>query len=209
MKYYPINLDLARKRCVVVGGGRVAERKIRTLLEFQAAVTVVAPWVNSEIAELIREGKISHKVGEYESRDLEGATLVIGATNDRTINSRISTDAENLGVLVNIVDDPALCNFILPSVLIRGDVVIGISTGGSSPLLSKKIKKQIESVIGDEYGILAALMGRLRPEVKQTVEDEEERIQIWHRILDSDVLELIRQGRLADAEKRARECILS
>lgn len=209
MKYYPINLDLARKRCVVVGGGRVAERKIRTLLEFQAAVTVVAPWVNSEIAELIREGKISHKVGEYESRDLEGATLVIGATNDRTINSRISTDAENLGVLVNIVDDPALCNFILPSALIRGDVVIGISTGGSSPLLSKKIKKQIESVIGDEYGILAALMGRLRPEVKQTVEDEEERIQIWHRILDSDVLELIRQGRLADAEKRARECILS
>jgi len=206
-RYYPALLDLKGKRCVVIGGGDVAERKVRSLVECGAAVVVIAPQVSDEIGRLTRQGTIGLLAKSYTSGDLSGAWLVISAAPPE-VNAAVAEDARREGILINVVDDPDRCDFIVPAVVRRGPVLVAISTEGSSPALARRLRGLIEAQIGPEYGDLADLLGRLRAEVL-AIGNEDERRRIWEQIIDSRCLELLRQGRRDEAEREARRCISS
>lgn len=162
MKYYPVFWDINGKKCVVVGGGEVAARKIERLLDCGAKVSVVSPDLNPELDDLKKEKRIEHVVAEYAAEYLGGATLVIGATDNETINAAISSDAKTRGIPVNIVDDPQKCDFILPSLVERGDLTIACGTGGTSPALARMLREELEAVYGEEYATLLNILGQLR-----------------------------------------------
>lgn len=208
MPYCPISIDLSNRRCVVIGGGQVAERKVEMLREFGARVTVVAPDITSRLAEMATDGSIEVVSGMYEPSVLNGALLAVAATNNREVNKAVFEEAQRQGILVNVVDDPDLCTFFVPAIIRRGDLVISVSTSGNSPLLARRLREQIESAFGPEYGQLVELMGMLRDEVKTLYNDPKQRNRAYERLIDSDVLDLLRQGRRDDAIARARECIL-
>lgn len=207
MRYYPIGLNVEGRCAVVVGAGEVARRKIETLLECGAAVRVVAPEADPAVASLAGEGRIEWRRRAYAPEDLEGAFLAVAATDAPAINRQVAADARERGVLVNSADPPEVSDFIVASGVRRGDLVISILTGGSSPALSRRIRQQLEEMFGPEYEELVALLGRLRPEVIAARPTERERARVWHRILDSEVLELLRAGRPAEAEAVAQRVI--
>ena len=158
MKYYPVFWNIAGKKCVVVGGGDVAARKVTRLLDCNAKVCVVSPGLVPELEELKRNRLIDHVNDAYESKYLNGAVLVIGATDDEKINDAISKDAKEKNLPVNIVDDPQKCDFILPSLIERGDLTIACSTGGQSPALARYLREELELVYGEEYAVLASIL---------------------------------------------------
>ena len=151
MRYYPVNLDIRNRNCLVVGGGAVATRKVMTLLKCGAIVTVVSPVVGDELDNLARNGAIRLKARNYRRTDVNHMFLVIGATDDRDLNRQIFKDAEARETLCNIADQPETCNFILPSVVHQGDLVIAISTSGKSPAYAKKLRKDLERTFGKEH----------------------------------------------------------
>ncbi len=207
MAHYPIGMDLSNRRCVVVGGGKVAQRKVETLREFGARVVVVSPEVTSRLREMAEDGSMELVTAEYEPRVLDGAFLVIAATDDREVNEAVSAEAQRRGILVNVVDDPELCTFFVPATVRRGDLLISVSTSGKSPYYARWIREHIQEHIGPECGELAEILGDLRDEVKSIYTSPEERIRAYERVVKSDVLELLRQGRREEAYARARECI--
>ncbi|HOW57582.1 MAG TPA: bifunctional precorrin-2 dehydrogenase/sirohydrochlorin ferrochelatase [Smithellaceae bacterium] len=166
MKYYPVFWNIQNKKCVVVGGGEVAARKVRRLLACGARVLVVSPQLTPELAALIADNSLEHVALEYHSRYLTGAVLVIGATDDENINDAVSRDARAGCIPVNIVDDPQKCDFILPSLVERGDLTIAIGTGGQSPALSRHLREELEGIYGEEYEVLLRILGKLRPRMK-------------------------------------------
>jgi precorrin-2 dehydrogenase/sirohydrochlorin ferrochelatase len=190
--YYPIYLNLAGRKCVVVGGGEVAERKIETLLAAGARVCLISPGLTPRLSQWVMAGKLVHVCREYLHGDLEGAYLVIGATDDTAINRQVAEDAERAGILVNIVDVPDLCNFIVPSVVVRGDLQLGISTGGKSPALAKKIRRQLEQLYGPEYDEYLNLLGKCRKLILENISDITRRRNIFQALVDSDLIELIK-----------------
>lgn len=202
--YYPVLLDLEGKKCVVVGGGKVAERKVESLLSCGARVEVIAPNSVDGLINLAEIDRVSVTARSYQSGDLAGSFLVVAATDDPHVNSVVWEDATRQGLLVNVVDDPAHCNFIVPSVIRRGDLVVSFSTSGQSPALAKKLRKELEEVIAPEYGPLLELLGKLRDEVKSRVPDAERRAAIWQELVDSDILDLLREGRCDLVETRVR-----
>lgn len=167
MKYYPVFLDISDKKCMVVGGGDVAARKVARLLACGAKIFVVSPELTPELTELKARNVIEHVAARYDIQYLEGAVLIIGATDDDKTNAAISSDARRLGIPVNIVDDPQKCDFILPSVVERGDLAIAVSTGGNSPALARRLREELETVYGEEYGILLSLLGQLREKMRK------------------------------------------
>ncbi|TKJ46434.1 siroheme synthase, partial [Candidatus Aerophobetes bacterium Ae_b3a] len=169
--YYPVNLKIENKKCVVVGGGKVAERKIKLLLEKGALVTVISPKITLLIEKLWRETKISYLAVTYTSSPLKDAFLVIAASNDRTVNSRVAKDANRLGILVNVVDSPAESSFILPAILSRGDLTIAVSTAGKSPALARKIKEDLALIYCEEYGDLIEMIAQARERIKRKYPD--------------------------------------
>ncbi|HUV04165.1 MAG TPA: bifunctional precorrin-2 dehydrogenase/sirohydrochlorin ferrochelatase [Armatimonadota bacterium] len=207
MSHYPVNLDLKGRRCVIVGGGPIAERKAQMLLDFGAAVGVIAPELTPRLHDLAENGLVEHTAGVYMPGMLDGAFLVIAATDDRETNKAVSSEAQRLGILVNVVDDPELCTFFVPAILRRGDFIISISTSGRSPALARRVREELESRFGPEYGELADLLGELRDEMKARHPDPAERYQVFLRILDSGVLDLLAQGKRNEAIERARKCI--
>lgn len=207
MPYYPVNLDLRNRKCVVVGGGAVAERKVQSLLGFGAAVLVVSPALTPRLSELAAAGRIDHIEAEYHAEPLDDAFLVIGATDDRETNKRISLDAQGRGILVNIVDDRELSTFFVPASVRRGDLVISVSTSANSPAMARRLREELESRYGPEYGQLADLLGKLRDEVKARYADTAERNRAFVRILDSDALRLLAEGKSDQALETARKCI--
>ena len=150
MKYYPVFWDIAGKKCIVVGGGEVAERKVQRLIDCGAEVLVISPELTLELVRLREKKMITHIAGVYAVEFLYGAVLVVGATDDEKINAAISSDARQKGIPVNIVDDPQKCDFILPSIVERGDLVIAIGTGGKSPALSRHLREELEGICGEE-----------------------------------------------------------
>ena len=182
--YYPVNLKIENKKCVVVGGGKVAERKIKLLLEKGALVTVISPKITLLIEKLWRETKISYLAVTYTSSPLKDAFLVIAASNDRTVNSRVAKDANQLGILVNVVDSPAESSFILPAILSRGDLTIAVSTAGKSPALARKIKEDLALIYCEEYGDLIEMIAQARERIKRKYPDPERRQQIWREIME-------------------------
>ena len=168
MKYYPIFLDISGKKCVVVGGGEVAVRKVGRLLDCGAKVFVVSPKLTPELITLKAGNTIEHIATDYNPLFIEDAALIIGATDDEKTNAAISSDARSLGIPVNIVDDPQKCDFILPSVVERGDLNIAVGTGGKSPALARHLREELEAKYGVEYEILLKILGGLRPQMKNS-----------------------------------------
>lgn len=183
-QYYPVNLKIKDKKCVVVGGGKVAERKIKFLLEKEGSVTVISPEITSRLEKLRREGRINHLPVTYFSSPLKDAFLAIAATNDRTINSHVAKDANRLGILVNVVDSPAESSFILPATLSRGDLTIAVSTAGRSPALARKIKEDLALIYSEEYGDLVDMVAKTREKIRRKYPDSQRRKQIWREIME-------------------------
>ncbi len=194
MDYYPAVLDLRGRNCLVVGGGTVAERKVESLLECGARVKVVTREATSGLAELARSGSIEFDLRDYASDDLLGIFLVIAATDEPAVQARIGSEAKERGLLVNVVDDPANCTFIVPAVARRGELSIAVSTGGRSPALAARIREKLEALFGPEYEEWVDLLGQLRATLAVRFPDPEERKAAWYRVVDSNCLELIRRG---------------
>jgi uroporphyrin-III C-methyltransferase / precorrin-2 dehydrogenase / sirohydrochlorin ferrochelatase len=193
--------------CVVIGGGAVAARKAASLLVAGARVTVIAPEVSAEMAGLVQAGSVQHVGRSYERGDLTGSRLVFAATDDPAVNAAIFQEATELGILVNVVDDPAHCSFIVPAHFERGPVSVAISTGGASPALARHLRERLEEAVPPAYGELADLLGRLRAEVKAGGAAMGERLRRWESVLNSDVLSLLERGKTQEAEARARELL--
>ncbi len=190
--YYPAFLDLEGRRCVVIGGGEVAERKVGALLSAGARVTVVSPEATVEIARLAQhEEVVWHRRG-YEAGDLTDAWLAIAATDDGSVNRAIGRDAEERRVLLNVVDQPALCNFIAPSVVQRGDLTIAVSTAGKSPAMARKVRHEIERAFPPEYGVLLEVAAEARRELMG--EGHQVEPELWQTALSDEVLSLARSG---------------
>jgi len=191
MRYYPAFLDIQDRACLVVGGGGVATRKVETLLECGAAVTVVSLEASPSLKDLAATRGIALKIRAYTSNDLEGQFLVIGATNDEALNQQISADAEARNLLCNIADRPSVCNFILPSIIQRGDLVLAISTSGKSPAFAKKLRQDLEGQFGDAYAVLLELMGAIRVRLLKQAHAPEEHKPLFNKIIHSDIIALI------------------
>jgi precorrin-2 dehydrogenase/sirohydrochlorin ferrochelatase len=207
MKYYPVHLDIRNRRCLVVGGGSVGTRKTETLLDCGAKVTVVSPRVSGKLEKLAQVGSISLKNRSYRSTDLEGMFLVIGATDDETLNQQISHDAESRNTLCNIADRPQVCNFILPSIVHRGDLVITISTSGKSPALSKHLRKSLEDQFGEEYDHFLQLMGSIRKKLLHQSHEPDAHKQLFNHLIDSGLLDLIRDGKKKEINQLLRQTL--
>jgi precorrin-2 dehydrogenase / sirohydrochlorin ferrochelatase len=192
MRYYPIHLDIRNRPCLVVGGGAVATRKVKTLLDCGAEVTVVSPVATKRLHAWAGSGAIRLKERGYQSRDLAGILLVIGATDDEILNRRISSDAERLNILCNIVDRPEVCNFILPSIVQRDDLVMTISTSGKSPALAKKLRQTLERQFGAEYADFLRLMGAIRTKLLSTSHAPESHKFLFEQLINSNLIEMIR-----------------
>jgi precorrin-2 dehydrogenase / sirohydrochlorin ferrochelatase len=162
LKYYPIFLDIKDKKCVIIGGGEVAARKAERLLDCGAKIFVISPRLTPALAALKEKDLISHIASEYSGNLIQSAALIIGATDDEKTNARISHDARDKGIPVNIVDDPKRCDFILPSLVQRGDLAIAIGTGGKSPALARHLREELEAKYGKEYEVLLNILGGLR-----------------------------------------------
>jgi precorrin-2 dehydrogenase/sirohydrochlorin ferrochelatase len=201
---YPVNLVLDGRRCLVVGGGKVALRKVEGLLACGGRVTVVAPRINPQLR-MLTEVMIEER--PWRPDDLDGMWLVIAATDDPAVNRAVFDAGQRAGVWVNGADDPANCSFTLPSVVRRGDLQLTVSTGGRSPALATWLRRRLEGEIGPEYAVLLDLLATERDGLKAAGVSTEG--LDWRSALDSDMLDLIRTGDLAHARERLQTCLSS
>lgn len=194
MAYYPLFLDLHNQKVIVVGGGEVAERKIHNLLTYGCRIYVTSPHLTPLLGQLVDAKKI-HRI-PYDSLGdrMDDAFMVIAATDDPNVNSRVASQAKERGLLVNVVDQPRDCNFIVPSVVRRGDFQIAISTAGKSPALARKIREKMETMFGPEYGSLTALLGLVRTALLSQGRSPSENKVIFQELVNSDLLELVKRG---------------
>lgn len=203
MNYYPVYLNITNKRCVVVGGGDVAERKAQRLLVCGAHVVVIGGTLTKGLERMKKEGAIDHIHKDYEEAYIHDAFLIIGATDCDEVNAKISEDAKKAGVMVNIVDDPEKCDFILPALFQRGDLMVAISTGGKSPALAKKLREELEGIYGPEYLTLVNLLGAVRGKIKEKGKSPDFNKLLFESLVNSDILEHIR----AENRERVRETV--
>jgi uroporphyrin-III C-methyltransferase/precorrin-2 dehydrogenase/sirohydrochlorin ferrochelatase len=207
MDYFPIFIDIKSKRCLVVGGGGVAERKTASLLKSGADVILVAPNLTGSLSGWRDAGQLTHIDRMFDDKDIDGAHLVIAATNDKQINRRIAELADNQRIPVNVADQPELCSFIVPSVIDRSPVVAAISTGGASPVLARLIRARMESLIPAGYGRLAKLCSHFRQRVKDTFANPTDRRLFWDRVLDGGVAERIFSGHADEAHQLMEQAL--
>ena len=199
MNLFPINLDISDRKAVIVGGGAVAERKCRSLLEAEAAVTVIAPVITVELERLHREGKISLQPRLYQAEDLTGANLVFAATDHRAVNRAVAEEAKRLGILVCVADEPTEGTFASPSVLRRGELLLTISTGGRSPALARRIRQDLEARYGPEYAKIVTIVGTFREKLLTEGREGAYNGQLFNELLDGDLtrfLDPVEQDRL-------------
>jgi precorrin-2 dehydrogenase/sirohydrochlorin ferrochelatase len=192
MRFYPICLDVRQRHCLVVGGGQVGTRKVKTLLDCGALVTVISPEATEALRDWAAQDKIVLKMRGYRSSDLDNMFLVIGATDSEDLNHRIHEDAEKRQRLCNIADQPQRCNFILPAVVNQGDLVIAISTSGRSPAFAKHLRRQLQECFGPEYDHLLKLMGAIRERLLAERHSPEAHKPIFEKLIGAGLLELIK-----------------
>lgn len=193
MKTYPICLiDLENKKSIVVGGGKIAQRKTIGLLEAAASVTIISPDLEPELQKFVEQGLINWNQRKYIQGDLQDAFLVIAATDNSNVNQEIWEEATRLGCLINVVDDPSHSNFILPAVVKRGELQIAISTGGSSPALARRLREMLDAIITPEYQELAEILAELRPDLISCTQPGNPRLQAALMLVDSPILEIIK-----------------
>ena len=207
MKYYPVFLEISARKCLVVGGGAVGTRKAVSLVECGATVTVVSPDATEKLRSLARQGVITLKMRTYRPSDMEGMFLVFGATDDDALNRQINQDAEQLNTLCNIADRPEVCNFILPAIVQRDDLVIAISTSGKSPAFAKQLRKHLEQQFGHEYATFLNLMGGIRSLLLKEKHAPEEHKPIFNQIIESDIIDLIRTGQKEAIDNLLRDIL--
>nr|BAL53730.1 uroporphyrin-III C-methyltransferase [uncultured Gammaproteobacteria bacterium] len=200
MDFLPISLKLQGKPCLIVGGGKVALRKAELLLRAGGQVTALAPAFCPELERLAQEGKLALRRKAFAVPDLAGCFVVIAATDDRALNRAVAQAAQQRGILVNAVDQPESCDFILPAIVDRAPVVVAISSGGRAPVLARLLKTRLESLIPAGFGRLAELAGRFRAQVKQAIADPKRRRSFWEQALTGAPAELLLAGQGAAAE---------
>ena len=206
MDYLPIFLDVREQPCLVVGGGEVAARKTALLLRAGARVTVRAPALNAAFDADRDAGRITHRAGSYCDEDLAGQALVIAATDDDAVNRAVAAAAKVRRIPVNVVDQPALCSFIMPSIIDRAPVIVAVSSGGASPVLARLLRARLETLIPAGYGRLAALAAAFRDQVKARFKPAERR-RFWERVLQGPIAELVFGGRDDAARKALQDAI--
>ncbi len=207
MRYYPVYLDLRGRTCVVVGGGEVAERKSLSLFDAGADLIVVSPQLTHTLQELAGKGKVLHRKKSFDDNDVNGAFLVVAATDDGRVNESVAQACRKAGILVNVATSPDASTFIVPSIVERGDLLIAVSTCGDSPALARKVREDLERVYGPEYGVFLERMALLRRRLLTEVADEEVRRKIFQAVVDSDVLYLLKAGETHEADRRIAEIV--
>lgn len=200
MQFLPLFFDLQGKHCLVVGGGAIAYRKANLLYRAGACLHVIAPQVADELQWLAGQSGGDYVERGYLPADLDNKALVIAATNDENVNAQVSAHAHRRQLPVNVVDNPALCSFILPSIVDRSPLMIAVSSGGASPVLARLLRSRIESMIPAAYGRLAAFVGGFRDLVKSAIQGESDRRRFWESILEGPVAERVLAGRDDEAE---------
>ncbi|MEM8981613.1 MAG: siroheme synthase CysG [Pseudomonadota bacterium] len=203
MEYFPLFTRLNGRRVVVIGGGDVASRKIRLLRQAGASITVVAPGLSAELADLAADGAIDHVVARFRAKHLRGAYFVVAATDDPAVNSAVFTAAEKATVLCNSVDDLAHSSAIVPAIVDRAPVQVAISTSGAAPVLARRLREQIDALIPAKFGHLARAARRLRSRVTARVADPEARRTVWEHALDSNAAQALAAGDGTEAEFRS------
>lgn len=200
-------MNIEGRRCVVVGGGDVATRKVTTLLKAQAVVEVVSPKLDHELTDMLMTGKISHTQALFSPEQLAGAILVIAATDDMSINVAVSVAAKQRNIPVNVVDSPDLCTFTMPAIVDRSPIVIAISSGGASPVLTRMIRAKIETLVPAAYGRLSNLAAEFREQVKQRFDTTQARRIFWEKVLHGSIAELVLSGQEPAARVALAEAI--
>jgi precorrin-2 dehydrogenase/sirohydrochlorin ferrochelatase len=200
MRYYPVFLDIAGKPVVVIGGGNIAHQKVAGLLKAGADVTVISPQLSSEMAALSNEGGFRHVQRDYEAGDLEGYVLAFVATDDRSVNATVAAEGKERRVWVNAVDDPPYCDFIMPGIAQQGNLIVAISTSGTSPAMARKMREELEAFLTEDYALMLELAAEVRAELREKgiVVDSD----IWNRALDSELRKMLADGKRAEAKQR-------
>ena len=206
MNFLPIFLDIRDKNCLVVGGGVTATRKVELLLRAHAQIIVVAPQLTEQLTLWVNTKRIIHRMGLFKATDLQNCHLVIAATNDKTTNEQVSTLAQTQGTPVNVVDQPQLCSFIMPSIIDRSPVQVAVSTGGASPVLARLLRVQLETMIPATYGKLAEFVASFRDKVKQRLPFNARRT-FWEKVLQGPIAEMFLSGHTQTAHQALEDLI--
>jgi precorrin-2 dehydrogenase/sirohydrochlorin ferrochelatase len=199
--YFPVNLDLNARHCLVIGGGDIAAGKARSLFDFGAKVTVISPACKPSMRRMITAGQCAYIEAKYHLKYLKGVFLVIAATNDSAVNARVAAACVQRNILVNVVDVPELCTFIVPSVVRRGPIVIGISTSGQSPMFAQQQRRKCEQCVTPAQGAFVSMLGKVRPRVQAKYPNMGTRKAVYANLLNSNVLPLLEKGQTAAARK--------
>lgn len=207
MEYMPVFLDIRKRRCLVVGAGGIAARKAALLLKAGAAVHVVAPACGEAMQSLLDTGKLEWSSRPFDPADLEDAALVMAATSEAEINRQVSMLARERGIPVNVVDQPALCTFVVPAIVDRSPVIAAVSTGGASPVLARVVRARLETLIPASFGRLATLAAEFRDRVKARFENPPDRRVFWERMLRGRVAELVFAGREQEARSALEKAL--
>ena len=201
MRYFPLFADLQGRRVLVIGGGEVAERKVRLLLEAGAAVTIVAPELNDTLDALVRDGRVSLLASRFEPAHLAGVLLAVAATDDRAVNAAVAAAGRVRNVLVNVVDDAELSSYIVPAIVDRSPLVIAVSTGGAAPVLARLVRAKLEVAIDESFGALAALLERWRTRLKAAFPDVQRRRHMYEQAVQGPVADRVRSRQVEAAEE--------
>jgi precorrin-2 dehydrogenase/sirohydrochlorin ferrochelatase len=205
--FYPAFIDLENRDVLVVGGGIVAERKVETLLETGARITVVSPQITEQLQNYAHSNRLTIRQRDFTPSDVDGVTLIISATDDPTTQSEVASIAASKNILVNTVDKPELCSFIVPAILRRGDITIAISTSGKSPSLAAELRSRLDRILSDDIARTARVLGAVRQEVHQQFADSDERKRVFDSIIGSGIIEWIAGYDDAAALERVRQMI--
>ncbi|MEO7775259.1 MAG: NAD(P)-dependent oxidoreductase, partial [Steroidobacteraceae bacterium] len=203
MDYLPIFVDVRERLIVVIGGGAVAARKVELLLKAHARVRVIAPLLHAELVVFRDAGRIEYYAGRFNPVQLEGAALVIAATDDEAVNDLVACTARDLGIWANVVDDTARSAFIFPAIVDRSPVIVAVGTEGHSPTLSRRVRAQIEALLPERLGELATLAGRWRGRVRDALSNTSERLRFWEAFFSGPVATQVLAGRPEAAERTA------
>ncbi|HEY6394463.1 MAG TPA: bifunctional precorrin-2 dehydrogenase/sirohydrochlorin ferrochelatase [Candidatus Binataceae bacterium] len=194
MSYLPVFLDVSGRRCVVIGGGHVAERRTVALLDAGADVTVVSPQLTDSLAAMVRRGSVRHLDRTFHSGDLSGATLVYAATDDPEVNRGVAAEARASGIPLNVADVPELCSFLTPAMVKRGALQIAISTGGKSPAMAAHLRRYLESIFGPEYETVLEILGSVRDHLRLAEPESAQRACKLAALAASPLAQYVRAG---------------
>jgi precorrin-2 dehydrogenase/sirohydrochlorin ferrochelatase len=205
MAYYPVFLDLTERYCVVIGGGSVGERKAEGLLQSGARVTVISPRLSERLEAWRKQGAVQHVEREYQRGDLNGCDLAFTTTDDPAVNEKIYQDAREQKIWLNVADDPAHCDFVLPALIRRGALTVGISTGGASPAATRAVREELETYLTEDFAGLIQIASEVRRELREQSIDASP--ACWNKALRGDFRQLIAEGRVREAKKLLLEAL--